>query len=280
MSRRWKTASQRSTAESRRFRQSHRWPACPRASVPTVTADALARLQSQIGVAVDALQQRMLQLSAGLAGANNRLADADKRIAALEAKSQAAGAASRDSAFVLAVGQLREAVRDGKPFADALSGLRAIAGDDRETAGAIAMLQPYAGGGVADLATLRARFALAAPRIAAAAPRPAKGWIDRVLARLSSLVSIRRTGPAAAAGKGPEAAVARAEMALDTGDIAGAVRALEGLTGAAGDAAAPWLAGARARLAADAAVATLESEAIGRIGGAGAPHAASGASGG
>lgn len=247
----------------------------PAAPASGVDAEALARLQRQTITAVDGLQQRVLQLSAALAGAKNQLAGAEKRIAALEARSQAAGTVSRDSAFVLAVGQLREAVRSGKSFAAALAGLRAIAGDDRDAASAIAVLQPYAAGGVADLATLRTRFAVAAPRIAAAAPQPATGWIDRVLARLSSLISIRRTGPAAAAGKGPEAVVARAELALDTGDIAGAVKALEGLTGAARDAAAPWLAGARARLAADAAVATLESEAIGRIG-----NTASGASGG
>jgi len=243
---------------------------------PGADAAALARLQSDTATSIAALQQQDQNLA-------TQLADAGKRLAALEARAQATGTASRETAFVLGVGQLREAVRSGRPFADALSGLRAIAGDDREAAGALAALQPFAGSGVADLASLRARFALVAPRIVAAAPRTGTGWLDQTLARLSSLVSIRRTGPAAAAGEGPEAAVARAELALGGGDVDAAVKALEGLGGPAADAASPWLAGARARLAADTAVATLESIAIGRLGGArvpGSPGGPAGASGG
>lgn len=244
-------------------------PATPAA--PVADAAALSRLQSDTQTSIGALRQQDQTLAGQLAGA-------EKRIAALEARAMAAGTASRETAFVLAVGQLREAVRSGRPFADALAGLRAIAGDDREPAVPLAALQPFAGSGVADLATLRARFALAAQRIVAAAPR-AGAWWDQTLARLSSLVSIRRTGPAAAAGQGAEAAVARAELALGGGDIAAAVKDLEGLSGPAADAAAPWLAGARGRLAADAAVAALESIAVGRLGGVRAP-AAAGASGG
>jgi hypothetical protein len=240
----------------------------PPAGPPPASAAALAQVKNEAEAAIARLRQQNQQLA-------DRIADADKRLAALEETTKAAGGAARGSAFVLAVGQLREAVRSGRPFAGALSGLRAIAGSDPDVAAAIATLRPLAGSGVADLATLRSRFALAARRIAAAAPKNGGGWVDRTLGRLSNVISIRRTGPDAVAGHGVDAAVARAEMALDTGDIAGAANALEGLDGAARDAAAPWLAGARARLAADAAVASLEAEAIGRLGGG-----ASGASGG
>jgi hypothetical protein len=51
--------------------------------------------------------------------------------------------------------------------------------------------------------------------------------------------------------------VARAEAALDRGDLAAAVAELEALDGAAADTAAPWLAKARPRLAAEAALHTL-----------------------
>jgi hypothetical protein len=55
--------------------------------------------------------------------------------------------------------------------------------------------------------------------------------------------------------------VARAEAALEQGNLAAAVAELEGLEGAAADAAAPWLAEARARLAAQAALAALQDRA-------------------
>jgi hypothetical protein len=56
--------------------------------------------------------------------------------------------------------------------------------------------------------------------------------------------------------------VARAEAALDGGDLAGAISELEALDGPAAAAAAPWLAEARPRLAAEAALDTLRDRAL------------------
>lgn len=229
----------------------------------------VARLSAETARTLDAMRAENKALS-------DRLARATDRLAALEARAGGADENRRESAFMLAVGQLRDAVRSGRPYADALGSLRTIAGDDRDAAAALAALERHAASGVADPATLRARFAAVATRIATAVSQPREGWFDQTLGRLSGLISVRRTGPAAAAGDGPEAAVARAELALAAGDVNGAVAALDKLTGAAADAAAPWLAGARARIAVDGAVAELDALAVGRLAGPRVPRASGG----
>jgi hypothetical protein len=62
------------------------------------------------------------------------------------------------------------------------------------------------------------------------------------------------------------ARVARAEVRLAEGALAAAVAELEGLSGAPATAAAGWLDDARARLAADQAVAALQAAAVTRLG--------------
>jgi hypothetical protein len=86
--------------------------------------------------------------------------------------------------------------------------------------------------------------------------------------KLSELVSVRPVGEDVE-GDDAAARVARAEAVLAKGDLAGAVAELEGLTGQAAEAAAPWLADARARLDAEAALAALQSIAVARLAPAG-----------
>jgi hypothetical protein len=62
-------------------------------------------------------------------------------------------------------------------------------------------------------------------------------------------------------GDTAEARVARAEAALDKGDLAAAVAELDQLEGRPAEAAADWLAQAKARLGADQAVAQLRTQA-------------------
>jgi hypothetical protein len=81
------------------------------------------------------------------------------------------------------------------------------------------------------------------------------GWWRPVAERLSSLVNWRRTD--AVDGNTAEAIVARAEQRLAADDLAGAIAELEKLQGPAAAAMQGWLAEARARAAADAAVARL-----------------------
>jgi uroporphyrinogen-III synthase len=81
------------------------------------------------------------------------------------------------------------------------------------------------------------------------------------------LVSLRPTGEAVAED-GLMTQLARAEAALRADDLAGAVGTLQPLEGAAAAAAADWLGAARARLAADQAVAATTARAISRLDGA------------
>src|SRR5262249_4717701 len=94
-----------------------------------------------------------------------------------------------------------------------------------------------------------------APTIIAAERRESAGpaaanWADAALSRLYGLVRIRRLDAAAgAATTDAGATVKSAERALAGGDLAGAVAALDPLTGSPGEVAQPWLRMARDRLA-------------------------------
>ena len=86
-----------------------------------------------------------------------------------------------------------------------------------------------------------------------------RSW-NGVVQRLSSIVSVRRVGEAE--GDTALARLARADKAVAAGDLAAAVTGLEGLGGPAGEILAPWLAEAKARLAADRQAETLLSAAL------------------
>jgi hypothetical protein len=86
-------------------------------------------------------------------------------------------------------------------------------------------------------------------------------------------VTIRRIeGPSQT---GSEAAVNAAQTALARGDLAGAVAALDPLTGANAEAARPWMRMARERLAAEAALDHLQELLTTRLGSAPAAAPAS-----
>ena len=81
---------------------------------------------------------------------------------------------------------------------------------------------------------------------------PEADWEAQVLARLRSLVTIRRI-EGAPQGE-PEAVVRAAEIALGRGDLGDAVAQLDRLVGSNAEAAAPWLRMARQRLAVETAL--------------------------
>lgn len=236
-------------------------------------AAALARLQARMQAQIEAVKTETGAALQKLDRDNRTLAEAlaraEARLTAAETRGGTVASASRDSAFLLAVGQLRDATRGSAPFAAALRAVRALIGDEKDAAPALETLAMHAATGVPDVAALRARLAAVAPAIARApADGEGGGWWDQTLDRLSGLISVRRVGPRAATRDDAEGRVARAEMALAAGDVAGAVGALDALAGPAAGAAAPWLAAAKTRLAVDGAVAAIDAVAIRRMGGA------------
>lgn len=175
--------------------------------------------------------------------------------------------ATRDEAAsihlaVLAANQLAVAVNRSGPFTAELQALRAVAPESvRPT---LEALGPYAATGVLTAETLKARFPAVARAVAGTkAALTGETWTERTLNRLTQLVSIRKTGPDAIAAGGIDGRLAEAEQVLAKGDLAAAVTALEGLdTAAAAAAAAPWLEAAKARLAVDQALVTLQASVL------------------
>lgn len=220
--------------------------------------ERIARLEERGGAAGEGIQPaaRAEELSTAVA-------DISKRVGALErTDTMAAGTAIGAQATVLAVGQLREALRGTAPFGAELQAVGAVAADNPEITKAIAALEPYAASGIPTLATLRRDFDRLAGEIARAARAlEGDGWFEWAVNRLMSLVTVRRTTDSGDLNS-VDAVVARAETSLKAGDLMAAVEELEGLAGPPGAAAAPWLRGARARLAAERAMATLHVHAV------------------
>jgi uroporphyrinogen-III synthase len=168
------------------------------------------------------------------------------------------------AALVLAVENLSQALATNDPFEAALEALKALAGDNPNINAAVVLLAKYATSGLSTLPDLKQRFADIAGKIVHASRITEKtGWLDRVSNRLSSLATWRRID-----GKGSDTPiddmVAAAESQLKAGDLKAAVTAVGGLSVNAKAAAVanPWLVAAKARLAADRAVASLHIHAI------------------
>lgn len=207
--------------------------------------------------------QSRKDLSDTLAGLNESRASLSKlegRIAAVERRP--AGGDGKSSVIVLAVSELRDAVHRGRAFANEFDAVRAAGGGDPAIQAALAALEKNAATGVATLSELRDAFAALAGEIAAAGQAASQAdWFDRAVGRLSSLVRFRRIDGAGET-ESAETLVSQTEKHLDGGDLPAAARAVEKLGGAAKTAAAPWLARAKAHLAAEKSLADLHARAI------------------
>jgi len=205
---------------------------------------AIAQSVQQMGAQLDELDAKIGKLAAAAAGDEG------------------------DRTLLAALAELRAAMAGSGRFDGELQGVAALAHGD---AASLASLQPLAGAaatGIPSAALLAAQFrAAVAPTILrAATPPPAEGDLgDRVLSQIKGLVTIRRIDAGGASGDPAAAAIHAAEGALDKGDLAGAVAALQNLSGAAADAAAPVIAAARQRLDAESAVAGLAQKIMTRL---------------
>lgn len=200
------------------------------------------------------------------------LAELGARLEALESGAQAeAAAAPGREALLVAVGQLREALRGSRPFGPELEVVDSLGAGQPEVARAVAEISPLAARGIATEEELKARFAAVAGAVvrASAAPEDAT-FSQEVLSRAAALVTVRRTG-ADVPGDSPQAVAARAEARLGAGDLAGAVAELETLTGPPAAAAESWLGDARARLQAESVLRRLHAHVIGQIPRGGGP---------
>ncbi|MFV3074044.1 COG4223 family protein [Niveispirillum fermenti] len=168
-------------------------------------------------------------------------------------------------ALIIAVGQLQAALTAGRPYARELRAAQALAANDTALLDLLAPLEQTAEKGLAGDIELRERFRLLAPEVLRAdRDREGAPWTDRVLGRLSSIVTLRSTS-GDVAGDHADAVLARAEAALIAGDLPRAVEEMEKLPAHAAAPAAEWMKLAEARMAAEAAAATLADLSLARM---------------
>ena len=165
-------------------------------------------------------------------------------------------------ALLLAVGPLRAALRGSGPFDAELTAVRAIAGSDADVVAAVEKLAPRAAAGVPTIAALQARFSAVAKQAVRAGTDPGESSLihDWIVSPIAKLVFVRPVGNVP--GDSTGAIVARAEARLVEGDLDAAVTEVKRLEGLAAKEANDWLADARARLAAERALAALEARAL------------------
>ena len=230
--------------------------------------DRLAKLEARPAASPQdlvELRQRLEKLAA---------ADADlaSRVQSAEHAARVQAGDPADAVLAMALLQIREAIEAGRPFGAEYDTLAALTRNRPEFAQAAAPLSDPAKAGVATRMVLAKRLHELAGSIANAQTPPAEpDWGNAALARLRGLVTIHRIGGAGQSG--PEAAVSAAETALASGDLAGAIAALDKLSGAPADAAQPWLQMARPRLAAEEAVTHIQTLLVARLERSGKPAA-------
>ncbi|RJF83223.1 hypothetical protein D3877_00520 [Azospirillum cavernae] len=238
----------------------------PAATGGANTAGADAAGAAALADRLGGLEQRLTTLGGGAKAAQ----DLGKEVEALKQQIASVGQTvetRRDSgmaaqALVLAAGQLRATLAAGQPFQQDLQSVRALGIGDAGVTQPLDAVAPFAAKGIPTQAQITDRFRPLASDIVRAAERgDGANWIDSVIGKLSTLVTVRRQG-GGVVGSSADAIVARAEAALGENNLGKAVEELAALQGAGAGAAAAWLADAKARLAADQAARALTQRAI------------------
>jgi hypothetical protein len=201
-------------------------------------------------------QQEVSKLAGVAADLTNRLPAIERQLQMQE------GGARADAALLVSLLQMREAVEQGRPFAMEYAAFTALAHDQTDLIAAAEPLAPAAQHGVASRLALSTKLTELGGRITSAPPPPAGDWGAQALARLRSLVTIRRLDGTSESGP---AAIVAAERALAGGDLSHAVAELDTLSGTDAEAAAEWLGMARQRLAVEAALSHLQELITGRL---------------
>jgi hypothetical protein len=207
---------------------------------------------SPFAARLDALSGRVDALSGrdqSAAGDLGRRLDADEtRLASLERSTAQVTAAAQQAARLARIQMAEAALTAGQSLGDLPDAPPAVT--------------RFATANPPTEASLRLAFP-AAKRAALAASRPDTGgdtFLARVLAHAEDLVTVRQ-GDRVLLGDPAAGVLARAQTALDAGDLPGAVAAVSGLSGPPATAMAAWLADAKALLLARAGLADMAAHA-------------------
>lgn len=238
----------------------------PAATPDTGAAASAAEAQKALADRLAALEQKVTAASGNAQAAQELRGEVDalkQQVTSVnQAVSERQDAATAAQALVLAAGQLRASLSGGQPFQQDLQAVRALNIADAGVTQPLDAVAPYAAKGIPTRAQLSDRFQPLAGEIVRAEIRgEGNSWIDSAVGKLSTLVTVRREG-GGVVGTTADAVVARAEAALAAGNLAKAVEELSTLQGPAAQTAAPWLADAKARVAADQAARQLNDRAI------------------
>ena len=237
-------------------------PAAPPA-MPAGEADKeIAVLRAEITTLHTALQA----LDQSVTGQREQTKALGDALGARNAGEQKALVAARASAVIGVAARLSAALDSGLPFAADLTLLAPLAQGDTKLTEVAAVLQPYAQAGVASRAALAASFPAVA-KAALADDVADDSFGERLLGKVRSIVSLRRVGDDVP-GDSAEAKLARAEAALDAGDLAKAVDLVKSLPPQTARATQAWLARAEAHLAAKRAIDALAAHAVSLLGAA------------
>jgi hypothetical protein len=237
--------------------------AAPSPSAPSAETDKdLAPLKTEIA----ALRAALQSIDGTLAGQKEALDKIRQAASASGAGEQKAVAAARASAVIGIAARLSAALESGLPFAADLGLLAPLIQGDAKLTELSASLQPLAPNGVVSRATLAADFSAVA-KAALADDLADDSFAERLLGKLKGLVSLRRVG-ADVTGDSVEAKLARAEAALDGGDLAKAVDLVKSLPAPAARATSAWLARAEAHLGAQRTIDQIAAHAVSLLGAA------------
>jgi len=255
------------------------------AAAPASAADA--GLAHRVDLLAGLMDRRLAEDQARNATLEKSVAEAIRRVESVEAsRADAASvlrlsdritdvenlarnvAARKDASLanLLAVVQLRAKAADGLPFDAELRTARALAADKDTFDADTARFAKQAQSGVSTPAALKREFdAVAAAAVRAAASPAGDRLVDKMAARVVSLVTVRRID-GQGDGNPTDARLARAGRLLDSGDLVSAVAELKAVDQpAAARVLAPWIARAEARVTLDSTLSALTAEALSRV---------------
>ena len=228
-------------------------------------AEEAIRLATTAGEAAQRAATAATPLPDQLAAIDRKLAELSSlpgRVVALDQRLQLAAAPSRMIAWPVALGALRTALDEGRPFRSEYDAAMTLAGPGYERLKAI---EGIASSGVPTLRQVQGRFDDLVSRLLSNVPRdePANdiGAVLNKLARSAEgLVRLRPTP--GMDGETPAALVSRIQSQLSRGDLAGAIATVGQLPPDLVKVATPWLQIAKTRLDADRLLAELTDQAL------------------
>ncbi len=183
------------------------------------------------------------------------------------------GSDMKAAAMLIAFSQLRESLNRNEPFANDLTLLQKLVGnDDPALQEALSRLAPQAQkGGVLTSQGLSQEFkGLAGDIVFSSLEGENVSVTEKAKMRLTQAMNIKKDGELVG-GTDTQKAVVRAQSQLDAGDVQGAIATLKQLDGSAATTAAPFLEQAQATLLADNVQNMLRQMIVGSVGGTATP---------